>query len=629
MQPAKVYDVIVIGAGHAGIEAALAAARMGCHTLCITSQISTIGKMSCNPAIGGPAKSHLVFEIDALGGYMGWAADKTALQLKMLNTSKGPAVWSLRAQSDMYEYQKLAQHTLLNTPNLTVAEDLVDQFTCHDNKKSHISGVIGASGLTYQGKTVVVTTGTFMRGLLHTGMQNNPGGRVGERPSNELSDSFKNLGIALGRLKTGTPPRLHRDSIAFDRMKCEPGDDNPYFFSTRTDSVECPNVPCHLTYTSEYTHQIIRANIHQSPMYSGKIEGVGPRYCPSIEDKVVKFADKPMHQIFVEPTGRDHVEYYPAGFSSSLPADVQLAAIRTLPGLEQVEFIRPGYAVEYDFVFPHQLKNNFEVQTVEGLFCAGQICGTSGYEEAAAQGLYAGINAALKAKQFDPFLLPRNSSYIGTLIDDLITKEITEPYRMFTGRSEFRLILRQDNADLRLTPLARPLGLVSDEQWKRVMLKTQNIDGYNKKLTNLRLNPDQKTNAKLTALGVQIKNSLSLAELLRRPEVSLSNLIDLGLIENSLDRMTHLCLETEIKYDGFIKRQNEQLLDIGQLDRYPIPIDLRYSDVNGLRKEAALKLQKLLPSSLGQASRIAGVNPSDITVLMFNIRKHLANTQKS
>ncbi len=623
MPSAQTYQVIVIGAGHAGIEASLASARMGCPTLLLTASINTIGKMSCNPAIGGPAKSHLVFEMDALGGYMGWAADQTALQLKMLNTSKGPAVWSLRAQSDMYAYQRLAQQTVCGQANLDVRESMVLRFLYENEAGSskRVYGVCTQDGTEYRAQAVVLTTGTFMRGLLHTGLVHTPGGRVGEQASNDISSALRDLGVELGRLKTGTPPRLHRDSINFSAMKLEPGDVQPYQFSTRTEKLDCPNIPCHLTYTSDKTHQIIRDHLHESPMYTGKIEGTGPRYCPSIEDKVVKFADKDRHQIFIEPTGRDHVEMYPSGFSTSLPAEAQLKAMRTLPGLEQVEFVRPGYAVEYDFVFPHQLKNTFELQRVEGLYCAGQICGTSGYEEAAAQGLYAGINAALKVQSKPAMVLTRDSAYIGCMIDDLITKEITEPYRMFTGRSEFRLLLRQDNADIRLTSYGRRVGLVADSQWNKFEQKKMHMQAYVQKLKALRLNPDSPTLERLHVLGISIKKTHALDEILKRPEITLDRLIALGFIDDGLDRLTRLNVETDIKYAGFVARQQEQVRDFQQLERIPLPANFSYLNLTGLRKEAMQKLEKLRPANLGQASRIAGVNPADLTVLMVQLKR--------
>lgn len=618
----KLYNVIVIGAGHAGIEAALASARMGCQTLMLTANLDTIGKMSCNPAIGGPAKSHLVFEIDALGGEMGLATDATNLQLKMLNTSKGPAVWSLRAQSDMYEYQRYMRRVVENENNLDVKQEMVSHFLYHDGKKKQVYGVATQSGVEYLGKCIVMTTGTFMKGLIHIGLQHSEAGRAGDLASNQISDSLRELGVQLGRLKTGTPPRLHKKSIDFSQLKLEPGDEQPFVFSARSKNVKTPNLPCYMAMTTEATHELIRLNLDKSPMYTGKIQGTGPRYCPSIEDKVVKFADKLSHQIFIEPTGAFTQEMYPSGFSTSLPADVQLAAMRTMKGLEHVEFMRPGYAVEYDFVLPHQLKNNFELHDVDGLFCGGQICGTSGYEEAAAQGLYAGINAALKAQDREPLVLTRDSSYIGTMIDDLISKEIAEPYRMFTGRSEFRLILRQDNADLRLTEHGRQVGLVKDEQWQVYQSKVHKLGHHKEILQKMRLNPNATNNQLLSQIQVQIKNTLGLDELLKRPEVTLAKLEELKLIDFSdLDRMTRLCLETEIKYEGFIIRQQEQVLDFQTLERHPIPEHLVFMDIKGLRKEAALKLTALRPQNLGQASRIAGVNPADITVLMINLHK--------
>lgn len=581
----KEYDVIVIGAGHAGCEAALAAARLGCKTLLLTIYLDTIAFMSCNPAMGGPAKSQLIREVDALGGEIGVATDKTFLQMKMLNTAKGPAVQALRAQSDRADYHRVMKQTLESQENLDVKQAIVDEILV--SKGGRIEGVKTNLDVIYRGKTVVVTTGTFMKGLIHTGLKSMPAGRSGEIASDKLSDSLRSLGLKVGRLKTGTTPRLDRRTIDFSKTKVQPGDEPPKMFSFVWEykqygmdvpenlQAKLPQVPCYLTHTNQKTHEIIKANLDRSPLYQGVIKGVGPRYCPSIEDKVVRFPEKERHQIFIEPTGRDTVEMYPSGTNTSLPEDVQLAMLRTMPGLENVEVMRPGYAIEYDFVYPSQIKHSLEAKDIPGLFLAGQLNGTSGYEEAAAQGIVAGINAAMAVKEKEALILGRDECYIGTLIDDLITKEIEEPYRMLTSRSEYRLLLRQDNADLRLTEKGHAAGLVGEERFAAF----------------------QKKRALIEKAVHQIKKG-------EPPEVSAEVKEQAEII---------------LKYEGYIKRQLEQIERFKRLEEKKIPAHVDYKKLSGLSNESRLKLDAVRPTSVGQAGRIAGVSPADIGVLLVHL----------
>ena len=598
----KRYQVIVIGSGHAGTEAALASARMGCKTLLLTSNLDTIAQMSCNPAIGGLAKGHMAREIDALGGEMGVNTDQTGIQFRMLNTKKGPSVRAPRAQCDKKAYQFRMKWVIETQPNLDVKQAMVEDLLVENGR---IIGIITKIGMRYDADAIVITTGTFLRGLIHIGESQVEAGRAAEPASIGLSGSLSRLGFELGRLKTGTPPRLNRRSIDFSKLDIQPGDDKPSFFSYRTSPLfHVEQLPCYITYTSEKTKTLILSNLHRSPLYSGKIQGVGPRYCPSIEDKIVKFSEKERHQLFLEPEGRNTEEFYVNGASSSLPEDVQIDVIRSIPGLENAEIMRPAYAIEYDYSLPHRLHASLETKIIDGLFFAGQINGTSGYEEAGAQGIVAGINAALKVQRRDPVVLTRADSYIGVLIDDLITKSTEEPYRMFTSRAEYRLQLRQDNADLRLTPIGRKIGLVSDSQWELFCNRRQSIEDETNRLMTMR------------------DGSTTHAELLKRTEVTYKSLPNANL---SLPEDVQQQVEIQIKYAGYISRDIEQIQRFTKLEEKRIPNWINYEKVLSLRVESRQKLIKYRPDSIGQASRISGVTPADITILLIWLKKAESN----
>ncbi len=615
----EVFDVIVVGGGHAGCEAALAAARMGHSVLLLTINVDRIAHMSCNPAVGGLAKGHLVKEIDALGGEMAKNTDATGIQFRRLNTKKGMSVWSSRAQVDMEEYRLRMRQVLEHTQGLLIHQTRVSEVLVEDGK---VRGVRTDLEEVFRGRTVILAPGTFLRGLIHIGLKNFPGGRLGDPPAEGLSRCLEELGFRLGRFKTGTTPRLDGRTIDFDRLRPQYGDDPPRPFSFSTDSIDRPQVPCWITYTNERTHEIIRGALDRSPLYTGVIKGRGVRYCPSIEDKVVKFPEKPHHQIFIEPEGLRTLEYYPNGISTSLPYDVQVEMVRSIEGLERAEIIRPGYGIEHDYVDPTQLKPSLETKTIEGLFLAGQINGTTGYEEAAAQGLMAGINAVLKIRGEEPLVLDRSQAYIGVLIDDLVTKGTDEPYRMFPSRAEYRLLLREDNADLRLMPIGYRLGLIPEEQYRRFLAKKRLIEEILKRLSERRLRPTQGINDRLKAMGTApLKTPVSLKELLRRPEVKLQ---DLAIFDPELEGLPSEVAEEvtfQVKYEGYIQRQQEQVEKFRRLEEVTIPEDFDYQGIPGLSNEVREKLSRIRPRSLGQASRIPGVTPAAIMILQVYLKK--------
>ena len=612
------YDVAVIGAGHAGCEAALASARLGCKTIVFSINLDSIANMPCNPSIGGTSKGHLVREIDALGGEMGKNIDKTMIQIKMLNTSKGPAVHSLRAQADRKKYHAEMKHTLEKQDNLELKQAEIVNIETENGKVKSIETDVGA---IYNVNSIIVATGTYLEGKIFIGDYSKESGPDGVFPSNKLAKCFEKLGIKLIRFKTGTPARINRKSIDFSKMEVQKGDENIVPFSLDDEIKEYTQQDCYLTYTNEETHKIIRENLHRSPLYAGKIEGTGPRYCPSIEDKVVRFSDKPRHQVFIEPIGLDTDEMYAQGMSSSLPEDVQIAMYRTLPGLEHCEFTRPAYAIEYDAIDPSKLKLSLEYKDIEGLFFAGQTNGTYGYEEAACQGLIAGINSSLKIKGKAPIILDRTQGYIGVLIDDIVTKGTNEPYRMMTSRAEYRLLLRQDNADLRLTEIGHEIGLISEERYRKFLNKKANIEKEIERLRKTIVKPSEKVNNFLISKNTSpLSTGTKLSELLKRTEITYNDLAQIDDEMPELDVQVKEEVEIQIKYEGYIKMEEEQVEKFKKMESKSLPEDIVYQEIKGLSLEARQKLDKIKPLSVGQASRISGVSPADINVLLIYLQ---------
>lgn len=612
------YEVVVIGAGHAGCEAALAAARMGCKTLLITISLDTIAFMPCNPSIGGPAKGVVVREIAALGGEMARNIDRTYIQMRMLNTGKGPAVQALRAQADKALYGLSMKHTLEREPNLTLMQGVVEELMTEGDR---VRGVVTKTGAEYHAKTVVLTTGTYLRGRVIIGDVSYESGPNGQMPAIKLTDSLLDLGFELVRFKTGTPPRINRHTIDFERLTEQPGDPEPQHFSFDPNVPVREQMPCWLTYTNELAHSLILDNLHRAPMYTGEIQGTGPRYCPSIEDKVVRFRERPNHQIFLEPEGRDTSEWYVQGLSTSLPEDVQRDILRTIPGLERVEMMRPGYAIEYDAIVPTQLWPSLETKGVRGLFTAGQINGTSGYEEAAGQGIIAGINAARQAQGKSPVVLRRSEAYIGVMVDDLVTKGTNEPYRLLTSRAEYRLLLRHDNADLRLMTIGHDIGLIDDERYSAVMRKQEAVAVEIARLKRTHVKPSE-ANPVLERVGSRpLEEPMPLDQLLRRPEVSYTDVAEIGGVAHSLPQEVALQVEIQTKYSGYIDRQLAEIERQKRLEDKPLLPDVDYAGISGLSMEAREKLASIRPQSVGQAARIPGVTPADISILLIYLEQ--------
>ncbi|EKB26515.1 MULTISPECIES: tRNA uridine-5-carboxymethylaminomethyl(34) synthesis enzyme MnmG [Aeromonas] len=622
MQYHEQFDVIVVGGGHAGTEAATAAARMGLNTLLLTHNIDTLGHMSCNPAIGGIGKGHLVKEVDALGGIMARAIDLGGIQFRTLNSSKGPAVRATRAQADRLLYKAVVRQMLENYPNLKIFQQACDDLIMDGDR---VAGVVTQSGIRISGKTVVLTVGTFLNGLIHIGMENYKGGRAGDPPSIALAQRLRELPLRIDRLKTGTPPRIDARSVDFSVMQAQHGDDPRPVFSFIGNASQHPRqVPCYVTHTNERTHEVIRNNLDRSPMYAGVIEGIGPRYCPSIEDKITRFADKTAHQIFVEPEGLTTHELYPNGISTSLPFDVQVQIVRSVRGFENAHITRPGYAIEYDFFDPRDLKANMESKCIGNLFFAGQINGTTGYEEAAAQGLLAGLNAALRAQGKDPWHPRRDQAYIGVMMDDLSTLGTREPYRMFTSRAEYRLLLREDNADLRLTAIGRELGLVDDERWSKFNAKMEQVEQERQRMRSTWIHPQHPSLEAVNALvNTPLTREQSLEELLRRPEVTYDALMAIEGVGPALsDSAAADQVEIQIKYAGYIERQHDEVEKQLRNENTLLPLDMNYRDVNGLSNEVIAKLNDAKPQTIGQASRISGITPAAISILLVHLKKH-------